>query len=109
MQILTPPNNISAEVYNNLVFLFIKEITLDFDILKKASVENDWEVVKKLSHKIGGVSSSYGALEVRSLAKSLEVSVNSIEDINKSGIENLENAITRLTLHIQSTFQQLTE
>lgn len=107
MKFLIPPSHISIEVYQKLLPLFLDEIVADFKQLKSSYMENNWEEVKRLSHKINGVASSYGAFEIQKEAAYIENSSKKDVELNKKAVLSLECAIERLNNYIQTEFKQL--
>jgi HPt (histidine-containing phosphotransfer) domain-containing protein len=105
LQILNPPTTIPPVVYEKLIYLFLTEVLDDFSFLKTASKNNNWPEVKRLAHKIGGVSNSYGAMEIYDLSKIIELSVKQPQGITYD-VTRLEEAIHKLEEHIRLNYVQ---
>jgi HPt (histidine-containing phosphotransfer) domain-containing protein len=105
LSILVPPKHIPPEVYKKLVFIFLEEISTDFNTLKVAIEKNDFPGIKRVTHKIGGVASSYGAVEVSNAAIAIQTSENHIR-VASNNVQSFELAIEKLIKHINSTYVQ---
>lgn len=107
MKMLSPPNHLPIDVYKKLLPIFLDEINVDFKFLKNNHINNNWQEVKRLSHKINGVASSYGAFEIQKEAAYIENSSKKDVELNKKAVLSLECAIERLNNYIQTEFKQL--
>ena len=107
IKMLNPPSHLPIDVYQKLLPIFLDEINADFKLLKNNHVANNWQEVKRLSHKINGSASSYGAIEVQKEAAIIENSDEKNIDLNRKAVSRMEIAIEKLNKYIQKEFKQL--
>lgn len=105
MKMLSPPNHLPIDVYKKLLPIFLDEINVDFKFLKNSHINNNWQEVKRLSHKINGVASSYGALEIQKEAAFIENSDEKNIDLNRKAVSRMEIAVEKLNKYIQKEFK----
>ncbi len=98
---LTKPKGIEISDYKKLLPIFKKELLFSFNQLSQSLNDKNTDLILEFSHKIKGVSKSYGALNAANLAEEIEKNAThtSFVEIAKL-VSSLDDVICKVELEI---------
>lgn len=104
LPILSKPTHINEESFVKLLPVFFNELVSDYTILHEAIQKGEMKTINLYAHKIKGAAESYGASQLASVSKHIELNTGLSQVQLFKQTELLEKGISTLREFIANRY-----